>query len=241
MRSFAIASRMKAIDMREHQRFEAERRQPYALERLIGGRPRQHGAKRRPQQEQRTVREQQKDRRPARHQRLGASAPELVSGQPCVRGDDAGRDQEAKFELLADDGHVTGHQPHHRSGDDRQRQRPAPVKHASAGPRHGKGEEQDRIGEVDRDRLRYLAKHSKQHDRTRAHQMRKSPPGHGANLQVLHPGKQQQKTKDRLDIDRNKEERVDVEIHSLYADCRKWQRLNGPSLVSGTLMCHHEN
>ena len=84
----------------EHQRFEAQRRQPYALERLIGGRPRQHGAKRRPQQEQRAVREQQKDRRPTRHQRLGAAAPELVGGQPRVRGDDAGRDQEAKFEML---------------------------------------------------------------------------------------------------------------------------------------------
>ena len=82
----------------EQQRLEAEHRQPDAVEHLVGRRPRQHGGKRRAQQEQRAVREQHEDRGPARHQRLAAAAPEFVGREPSVGRDDAGREQEAQLE-----------------------------------------------------------------------------------------------------------------------------------------------
>ena len=48
--------------------------------------------------------------------------------------------------------------------------------------------------------------------------MRAAPPGDRANLRVLDPGEQQQQSEDRFDIDRDEEERIDVEVHRAAAD-----------------------
>ena len=74
-------------------------------------------------------------------------------------------------------------------------------------------QEQQRVGEIDRDQVGDRAVHPEQHDRTGAQQVREAPPRDRADLQVLHPGEQQQQAEDRLDVDGDEEKRVDVEIH----------------------------
>ena len=78
VRSFAIASRMKAIAMVNSSASKLSTvSQTLSNTWLVGD----HGStcdERRAQQEQRAVREQHEDRGPARHQRLAAAAPEFI-------------------------------------------------------------------------------------------------------------------------------------------------------------------
>jgi hypothetical protein len=46
-----------------------------------------------------------------------------------------------------------------------------------------------------------------------AQQVREAPPRHRCNRSILHAPEQQQQSEDRLDVDSDKEQRVDVEIH----------------------------
>ena len=91
VRSFAMASRMKAMAIVNSSASKLSTVSQTLLEHLVGGRPWQQRRQRRAQQEQRAMREQHEDRRPARDQRLAAAAPEFIGREPRIGGDDAGR------------------------------------------------------------------------------------------------------------------------------------------------------
>jgi hypothetical protein len=147
-----------------------------------------------------------------------APAPELIGGHPGIGSDNAGGEEEAKLGCFAEDRHVTGNEPYDRTRHEQDRQRLASVEDAGAHPRHGISKKQDRVGDVDRDRIRHRSVHAEQADRACPHQMRAAPPGDGMDLGVLDPREQQQQSEDCLDIDSNQEQGVDVETHQTITE-----------------------
>ena len=93
------------------------------------------------------------------------------------------------------------------------RLRAPPVEHARAAPGQREGAEQHGVGEIDRQRIRHRAVQAEQHDRGRAHQMGAAPPGQRALAEVLRPREKQQQAEHDLDVHRDHEKRVDVEVH----------------------------
>ena len=90
--------------------------------------------------------------------------------------------------------------------------RPA-IEHARAGPRHGKGGEEQRVGQIDADIVGRRAVQPEQDDGSGADEMGKTPPGDGANRHVLSPREQQQQSEDCFHVDRDQKQRIDVEVH----------------------------
>src|SRR5215831_3162203 len=150
VRSLAMASRMKAIAIVNSSASKLSTVSHTLSNTWLVG---EHRSERRAQQEQRAVREQHEDRRPARYQRLAASAPELVGGEPGIGGDDAGGEQHTQLEIAGEARQVRDHQPDHWTCDQIHWQRRPAVEHAGAGPSDGKAQEQHRVGKIDRDRL----------------------------------------------------------------------------------------
>ena len=213
VRSFAIASRMKAMAMVNSSASKLSTVSHTLSNTWLLGDQGSTCAKRRAQQEQRAVREQHEDRGPTRHQRLAAAAPEFVGRGPGVGGDDAGREQ------------------HWRPANRRRtacgrrrtttpRRRPD-TSARGARPSNTRAPDQVTAKAVNKTALaksieitsEHRAVHSEQHDRRGAQQMRAAPPCHGVNARILDPGEQQQQTEHGLDIDRDEKQRVDVESH----------------------------
>jgi len=103
--------------------------------------------------------------------------------------------------------------PKHGPSREVRRQHLAAVEHTGASPGDGEGEEQHRIGGIDRNRAGHLAEHAEQRDRACPHQVRAAPPDDGANLRILEPREQQQQSEHHFHVDRDDKERVHVEIH----------------------------
>jgi hypothetical protein len=122
--------------------------------------------------------------------------------------------------------------PRHRTHDDVHRQRRTPIEHPRAGPGDGEAQEQQRIGEVDRDRLGDGPVHAEQHDRACPQQVRASPPGDRADLRILDPREQQEQSENCFDINGDQEKCIDVEIHrAMTEQCVGSHPLRFPSRV----------
>jgi hypothetical protein len=87
------------------------------------------------------------------------------------------------------------------------------IKQAGARPRHCKRGEENGVGEIDGNKTGDRTIEPEQCYRGGAQKMRKAPPGHGGDGGVLRPGKQQQQSEDCLNIDGDKKQGIDVEIH----------------------------
>src|SRR5262249_6808424 len=83
----------------------------------------------------------------------------------------------------------------------------------SPSPGDSEAEEQDGVGEVDRNRLAHEAVLAEQRDRSRPQQVCAAPPRNRVDLRVLHPREQQQQPENGLDEDGDLEQGADVEIH----------------------------
>jgi hypothetical protein len=96
-------------------------------------------------------------------------------------------------------------EPQSGSGKHEDRQRPAVIEHPRAGPGQREGGEQQHIGEIDGDQIGRGAVGAEERDRAGTQEIGKTPPRHGMDRSVLHPGKQQQQSEDRFHIDRDNE------------------------------------
>ena len=132
---------------REQQRLERQYGQPHAAEHAVVRRPWQHRDQRRAQQKQRAMREQHEDRRPARNQLFLAAAPEFVSREPGIGGDDGGREQGARIDRIRQHRQAADQEPDHGAGDHVDRLDRAAVENARAGPGDREGGKQQRVGE----------------------------------------------------------------------------------------------
>jgi hypothetical protein len=87
------------------------------------------------------------------------------------------------------------------------------IEYARTGPRQCERGEEQHVREIDRYEIGRCAVHAEQDDRGCTQQIGKTPPRHGIDRRVLHPGEQQEQSEDRFHIDRDQEQRVDVKIH----------------------------
>src|SRR5207244_1548769 len=81
----------------------------------------------------------------------------------------------------------------HRTHDDIHGQRCSPIEHTGAAPSDREAQKQQRIREVDGNRLAHAAVHAEEHNGACPQQMCAAPPGDGRDLRVLNPGEQKMK------------------------------------------------
>ena len=219
VRSFAMASRMKAIAMVNSSASKLSTVSHTLPTISLAGRPRQHREQRRAQQEQRAVREQHEDRRPARNQGLAAPAPELVGGEPRVGRDDAGGEQEAQVEIASRSSadarrsaKPPGRPPDTSAAADARR---TPARRSRSRAKLRNSSALARSIEIASDTEPYMPNSTTEPARSRCG---RSPPGDRANLRILDPREQQQQAENGFDVDGDQEKRVDVEVHRAAAE-----------------------
>ena len=166
-------------------------------------------------EQRRGIGQQHDHRRPARHQRLVAAAPELFR---CRRRQHRqhGRDHHhAQIDVVGEGRHAARQQPQHRREQHHQRLHLAAVEDARACPGQAVAEQHQRIAEVDRHEVGNGAARRHEGKADGADDIGRAPQHRRADAAVLQPGKHQQRAKQRHDEDGNDRKGPDVEMHEI--------------------------